>query len=155
MKAVTVHIILILGVILSSCKEDEPYIYKCENGDVKFELFNDELNPGVRLIAPGNTKIGVQVIQSEHELYSKLDKPYIKKKIDFKTRSLIVVNMETNTLSYVVSQQITADCVNKKLIINANMKYGSNQIGGISYLYAIVPKIPEETSITFIHEYTK
>jgi membrane-bound inhibitor of C-type lysozyme len=153
MKILRSYFFCVISVILASCEKEEPYVYQCHDGTVQFELFNDELNPGVRLVNTGNTALQAQVIQDEHELYTKLEIAYLKKKVNFKNRSLIVVSIKTNTLAYVMSENVTANCSSNKLTINAIMRYGSQPVGGISYVFAIVPKIPEGMAINFIPEY--
>jgi hypothetical protein len=66
------------GIILCACKEEEPYVYQCEDGAVKFELFNDELNPSARLLDPGRFDMDYEIIQNENELYPKLSILYLK-----------------------------------------------------------------------------
>lgn len=153
MKKLRSYFCCIIAVIMASCEKEDPYVYQCHDGTVQSELFNDDLNPKVRVFDAGNTNMRAQVIQSENELYSKLDIPYLKKKVDFKNRSLIVVSIKTHTLAYVMSQNVTANCSSNKLTINATMRYGSLPIGGVSCVFAIVPKIPESMSISFIPEY--
>lgn len=142
------------GFVLNACREEEPYVYKCQDGPVNFELFNDELNPAARLFEEGNLDMRYVVIQSEHDLYSKLFIAYLKKKVDFNTRSLIVIRIKANTRAYVTSQSVTANCLRNKLTINAIMRYGSHPISGIDYVFAIVPKIPTNTSVEFFPTYT-
>lgn len=144
----------LLAIIFGSCKEEEPYVYQCEDGPVKFELFNDELNPSVRFKDLGNFDIDYEVIQSEQELYQKLDIAYLKKKIDFRTKSLIAISVKMHTLGSVMKQSVTADCAQKKLVINADLRYGSLPAEGFSYVLAIVPKISSNVSVDFFPKYS-
>ncbi|MBO9611234.1 MAG: hypothetical protein J7619_00995 [Dyadobacter sp.] len=148
-------LLCLMGVILGSCREEEPYVYKCEDGAVKFELFNDELNPRARLLEPGSFDMGFEIIQNENELYQKLFIAYLKKKIDFTTKSLIVISVKNNTRASVMSQSVTADCAHNRLTITADLRYWSTPVGGIDHVFAIVPKIPYNTAIKFIPKYSR
>jgi membrane-bound inhibitor of C-type lysozyme len=145
----------LLTVIFGSCEDEEPYVYQCEDGSVKFELFNDELNPAVRFQDPGSLDMDYEVIQSEDELYRKLEIAYLKKKIDFRTKSLIAISIKMHTLGSVMNQSVTADCTNKKLTVNAELRYGSATVGGVNYVFAIVPKIQSDVSVIFIPKYSR
>lgn len=151
------HIIFLLtiGTLLGSCDEEEPYVYRCEDGIVKYELFNDELNPQARLNNVGSSNIDYHIIQSENELYQKLTVIYLRKKIDFKTKTLIVINFKTNPPVDVMSQNVVADCNDNNLTITAQLRYGSIPVDAVNYVFAIVPKIPSGASIKFISEYLK
>lgn len=145
----------LLAVIFGSCEEEEPYVYQCEDGPVKFELFNDELNPAARFQDEGSFDMEYEVIQSEHELYQKLNIAYLKKKIDFRTKSLIAISIKMHTLGAVMNQGVTADCAHKKLTVNAELRYGSLPMEGINYVFAIVPKIQSDVSVIFIPKFSR
>lgn len=145
----------LLIIIFGSCEDEEPYVYQCEDGPVKFELFNDELNPAVRFQDPGSFDVEYEVIQSEDELYQKLEIAYLKKKIDFRTKSMIAIRIKMHTLGSVMNQSVTADCANKKLTVNAELRYGSATMGGFNYVFAIVPKIESNVSVIFIPKYSR
>jgi hypothetical protein len=151
------HIILLLtiGTLLGSCDEDEPYVYRCEDGIVKYELFNDELNPQARLNKVGSSNVDYHIIQSDNELYQKLTVVFLRKKIDFKTKSLIVINFKTNPPVDVISQSVVADCNHNNLTVTAQLRYASIPVDAVNYVFAIVPKLPSGTSIKFISEYVK
>lgn len=155
MQKFKAFIICILIILINSCKEEEPYVYKCEDGAVQFELLNDDLNPGASLKDPKNFDIDYEVIQNDDELYQKLFIHYLKKKIDFKTKSLIVISIENVTRASVMTQNVTANCARNKLTITADLRYWSTPIGGIDYVFAIVPKIPSNTEIAFIPKYIR
>lgn len=145
----------LLTVIFGSCEDEEPYVYQCEDGPVKFELFNDELNPAVRFQDPGSFDMEYEVIQSEHELYQKLEIAYLKKKIDFRTKSLIAIGIKMDPFGSVMNQSVTADCANKKLTVNAELRYGSLPMEGVNYVFAIVPKIQSNVSVIFVPKYSR
>ncbi|MGX5854178.1 hypothetical protein ACWKW6_11060 [Dyadobacter jiangsuensis] len=152
LKAFTMCILIIL---INSCKEEEPYAYQCKDGAVKFELLNDDLNPIARLKDPGNFDINYEIIQSDDELFQKLFIHYLKKKVDFKTKSLIVISVNNSTRASVMTQSVTANCARNKLTITADLRYGSVPDSGIDYVFAIVPKIPYDTGIEFIPNYIR
>jgi hypothetical protein len=145
----------ILTILINSCKEEEPYIHKCEDGVVKFELLNDDLNPKAYLKDPSNFDIDYEVIQNDDELYQKVFIRYLKKKIDFKTKSLIVISINNITRASVMTQSVTANCARNKLTITADLRYWSVPDSGIDYVFAIVPKIPYNTEIAFIPKYIR
>lgn len=155
MRSSKALVIGILIILINSCKEEEPYIHKCEDGVVKFELLNEDLNPGARLKDPGNFDINYEIIQSDDELFQKLFISYLKKKIDFKTKSLIVISIENVTRASVMAQNVTANCARNRLTITADLRYWSTPVGGIDYVFAIAPKIPYDTGIEFIPTYTR
>lgn len=151
----TASIICLISILTCSCKDEEIYVYKCDGGAVKFELLNDELNPGARLKDPGNFDIDYEVIQNDDELYQKVFIRYLKKKIDFNTKSLIVVSVKNHTHAAVMAQNVTANCARNRLTITADLRYGSQPVGGVDYVFAIVPKIPHDTEIEFIPKYIR
>ena len=155
MQNLKAFIIYILVILLNSCKEEEPYVFQCKDGAVKFELLNEDLNPMARLKDPGNFDINYEVIQSDDELFQKLFITYLKKKIDFKTKSLIVISIENVTRASVMAQSVTANCARNKLTITADLRYWSAPDSGIDYVFAIVPKIPYNTGIEFIPNYLR
>ncbi len=144
----------LLAIISGSCEDEEPYVYQCEDGPVKFELFNDELNPAARFQDEGSFDMDYEVIQSEHELYQKLDIAYLKKKIDFRTKSLVAISIKMHTFGSVMNQSVTADCAHQKLTVNAELRYGSQPREGVNYVFAIVPKIQSNVSVIFIPKYS-
>lgn len=155
MQTFKVFIMFILTILINSCKEEEPYIHKCEDGVVKFELLNDDLNPKAYLKDPSNFDIDYEVIQNDDELYQKVFIRYLKKKIDFKTKSLIVISINNITRASVMTQSVTANCARNKLTITADLRYWSVPDSGIDYVFAIVPKIPYNTEIAFIPKYIR
>ncbi len=155
MQTFKVFIMFILTILINSCKEEEPYIHKCEDGVVKFELLNDDLNPQAYLKDPSNFDIDYEVIQNDDELYQKVFIHYLKKKIDFKTKSLIVISINNSTRTFVMAQSVTANCARNKLTITADLRYWSMPDSGIDYVFAIVPKIPYNTEIAFIPKYLR
>lgn len=97
-----------LTVSLSSlafiaCHDDQPYVYSCQDGPVNFGLFNDDLNPGAYLNHVGTTKLDYNIIQDESDMYEKLYIIYLRKKVDFKSKSLIVISMNGGGKTYVVN----------------------------------------------------
>ena len=155
MQTFKVFIMCILTILINSCKEEEPYIHKCEDGVVKFDLLNDDLNPKAYLKDPSNFDIDYEVIQNDDELYQKVFIRYLKKKIDFKTKSLIVISINNITRASVMTQSVTANCTRNKLTITADLRYWSVPDSGIDYVFAIVPKIPYNTEIAFIPKYIR
>jgi hypothetical protein len=136
-----------------ACHEESPYVYSCQDGPVNFELFNEDLNPGAYLNHVGTTKLDYNIIQDESDMYEKLYIIYLRKKVDFKTNSLIVISVNGGGKTYVVNQTVEANCDKHKLIINATMTCGICTDDGVSYVFVIVPKIPSNTTIDFFPTY--
>lgn len=154
-NAVSLRLLLLVkflclsSLALISCHEEKPRIYSCVDGNVDFELFNDELNPQAYLNHPGTAKLDYKIIQDESVMYEMLYIVYLKKKIDFKSKSLIVISVNAGDRAYVVNQNVQAECSTNKLNIEATLKYGSAPIDGASYVFLIVPKLPSNTIIEF------
>lgn len=143
-------------ILFGSCqKEDEPFVSPCQDGLIKFDLFNDELNPKVRFKELGVFKEKYELIQSEHEMYEQLEIDYLKTKIDFKRKSLIVISVKLTTHAQVTAQNITADCTNNKLRVKADLRYGSEAREGVSYVLAVITKVPVGTILEFSPNYTR
>ncbi|MET7253758.1 hypothetical protein [Dyadobacter fermentans] len=79
-KFVILFICTVSGVFVT-CKEDKPFEFECVDGTINFELLNDELNPQVRLKDIGSSSTNAQIIQSENELYNKLEIVFLKKRL--------------------------------------------------------------------------
>ncbi|QRQ99794.1 hypothetical protein [Dyadobacter sandarakinus] len=139
-------------VLITSCKSDAPYTYSCQDGAVAFELLNDELNPRAYLYDPGQQKQSYRIIQDNDELYKLVHIAYLRKKVDFKSKSLIVISINLETVASVTQLDIEADCQKKKLIIDANLKYASTPETITSYVFAIVPKVTPNTTIQFTYQ---
>lgn len=146
--------LFLLGIILSSCQEEKPYVYQCEDGPVKFELFNDELNAKVRFKDLGSFDMQYKIIQSEHQMYQDLEILYLKNKIDFNSKSLVVISVKLTTYAQVMTQNIVANCKGNGLTVSAQLRYGSQPRDGVSYVCAIIPKVPLNTKIEFIPSYS-
>lgn len=147
--------ILLLGCILYTCKDENPYFNQCQDGPIKFELFNDELNPKVSFKDLSSFDTQYKIIQSERQMYQDLEILYFRNKIDFTTKSLIVISIKLNTYAQVLSQNIIAHCPSNKFAISAELRYGSQPREGISYVLAIIPKVSSDTRIEFLPTFTR
>ena len=136
---------------LSGCQEDEKYVISCTDGQVAFQLLNDDLNPGARLKEfDREDTITVRVIQSADELFDKLQIPFLKSKIDFKRETLLVGVVRTHSLAQVVDQQVESRCTSDEIILRATVGIGGIPATGFVHVFAIVPKISSGTKVRLI-----
>ncbi|WP_353717282.1 hypothetical protein [Dyadobacter sp. 676] len=154
MKKNVIIVLCLLSSVFVTCKDDEPFEFECTDGVLNFELLNDELNPQVRLKEVGTSSINSQIIQNENELYKKLEIVFLKKKIDFDKKSLVVISFKTNPPVSVESQVVVADCNNNRIQVTAELRSASIPVDAVNCVFAIVPKLKSYT-IEFVPKYIK
>lgn len=138
-------------ISLSGCQEEDEYVISCTDGQVAFQHLNGELNPGARLKEfDREDTMTVRVIQSEDELFGKLQISFLKTKIDFKRETLLVGVVRTHSLAQVVDQQVESKCASDEIIFRATVGIGGIPSTGYVHVFAIVPKISFKTKVRLI-----
>ena len=147
----------LVPVFLFNCKED-PYIYVCKEGIVEYQLLApfEEPNHSLKnLDAPPDIK-GSSVnllIESEDEYRTYVSSKRVLPKIDFKRQTLLAGMSYNTTIAVVVGQQILSKCSSNEIFFTIDQKFGNQQIGGVTYYFAIIPKMSVETKVRFVINY--
>ena len=149
--SVLIQICLVLSFV--GCKEEKPQIAACSDGPVNYRLLNENLNP-VAYLKNFNQEdsLTVEVIQTADELFSELRIPFLESKIDFQKETLLVGIVRTHSLGGVISQSVEHQCAKKEIRWHATVKVGTIPSTGFVHVFAIIPKIADETTVRLIAE---